>query len=187
MKCPRRIWQGGGTCTRVGHTPVHPDDGLHDLMAHHLALLIDRRDGQGHPVEIKPYERNVATKIIEDFMLIANETVAEHFHWMELPFVYRTHDNPDPEKISKLGTFIRNFGYSIKSRQEEIHPKELQKLLAKIPLIRLDLDRMSLSVQDDLALREIKINRPPLFALLTQYSGKLPHQFKHRHQLFVLP
>ncbi len=89
-------------------------------------------DEQGHPVEIKPYERNVATKIIEDFMLIANETVAEHFHWMELPFVYRTHDNPDPEKISKLGTFIRNFGYSIKSRQEEIHPKELQKLLAKI-------------------------------------------------------
>lgn len=89
-------------------------------------------DKQGHPVEIKPYERNVATKIIEDFMLIANETVAEHFHWMELPFVYRTHDKPDPEKIDKLGTFIRNFGYSIKSRQEEIHPKELQKLLVKI-------------------------------------------------------
>lgn len=89
-------------------------------------------DKQGHPIEIKPYERNVATKIIEDFMLIANETVAEHFHWMELPFLYRTHDNPDSEKISKLSTFIRNFGYSIKSKQEEIHPKELQKLLAKI-------------------------------------------------------
>ncbi len=89
-------------------------------------------DKQGQPIEIKPYERNAATKIIEDFMLIANETVAEHFHWMELPFVYRTHDNPDPEKINKLSTFIRNFGYSIKSRQEEIHPKELQKLLAKI-------------------------------------------------------
>lgn len=92
-------------------------------------IILDR---QGHPVEIKPYERNVATKIIEDFMLIANETVAEHFHWMELPFVYRTHDNPDPEKISKLSTFIRNFGYSIKSKKEDIHPKELQKLLAKI-------------------------------------------------------
>lgn len=92
-------------------------------------IILDR---QGNPVEIRPYERNVATKIIEDFMLIANETVAEHFHWMELPFVYRTHDNPDPEKISKLSTFIRNFGYSIRSRQEEIHPKELQKLLAKI-------------------------------------------------------
>lgn len=89
-------------------------------------------DKQGHPIEIKPYERNVATKIIEDFMLIANETVAEHFHWMELPFLYRTHDNPDSEKVSKLSTFIRNFGYSIKSKQEEIHPKELQKLLAKI-------------------------------------------------------
>ena len=89
-------------------------------------------DKQGHPIEIKPYERKEETKIIEDFMLIANETVAEHFHWMELPFVYRTHDNPDPEKIDKLSTFIRNFGYSIKSRQEEIHPKELQKLLAKI-------------------------------------------------------
>ncbi len=89
-------------------------------------------DSQGHPLEIKPYDRNVATRIIEDFMLIANETVAQHFYWMELPFVYRTHDNPDPEKIAKLGTFIRNFGYSIKSSQEEIHPKELQKLLAKI-------------------------------------------------------
>jgi len=92
-------------------------------------IILDR---QGHPIEIKPYERNVATKMIEDFMLIANETVAEHFHWMELPFVYRTHDNPDPEKIRKLGTFIRNFGYSIKTKQEEIHPKELQKLLSKI-------------------------------------------------------
>ena len=89
-------------------------------------------DKKGHPVDIKPYDRNVATKIIEDFMLIANETVAQHFYWMELPFVYRTHDNPDPEKIAKLSTFIRNFGYTIKSKQEEIHPKELQKLLAKI-------------------------------------------------------
>lgn len=89
-------------------------------------------DGKGHPVEIKPYERNVATKLIEDFMLIANETVAQHFYWMELPFVYRTHDNPDSEKIAKLSTFIRNFGYTIKSKQEEIHPKELQKLLANI-------------------------------------------------------
>ena len=89
-------------------------------------------DKQGHPLEIKPYERNVATKIIEDFMLIANETVAQHFYWMELPFVYRTHDNPDPEKIDKLSTFIRNFGYHIKNNQEEIHPKELQKLLSKI-------------------------------------------------------
>ncbi|MDD6306963.1 MAG: ribonuclease R [Clostridiales bacterium] len=89
-------------------------------------------DEKGKPVEIKPYERNVATKIIEDFMLIANETVAQDYFWQELPFVYRTHDNPDTEKIKKLGTFINNFGYTIKLGQDEIHPKELQKLLQKI-------------------------------------------------------
>ncbi len=89
-------------------------------------------DEKGKPIDIKPYDRNVATKIIEDFMLIANETVAQDFFWQELPFVYRTHDNPDPEKIQKLSTFINNFGYSIHINQDEVHPKELQKLLMKI-------------------------------------------------------
>ncbi len=89
-------------------------------------------DKLGKPVEIKPYERNKATKIIEEFMLIANETIAEDFFWQEIPFVYRTHDNPDEEKIKKLAIFINNFGYSIKLGQEEIHPKELQKLLIKV-------------------------------------------------------
>ena len=77
-------------------------------------------DDKGKPVEIKPYERNVATKIIEDFMLIANETVAQDYFWQELPFVYRTHDNPDTEKIKKLSTFINNFGYSIHIGQDEV-------------------------------------------------------------------
>lgn len=89
-------------------------------------------DENGHPTDIRPYERNVATRIIEDFMLIANETVAQHFFWLELPFVYRTHEKPDPEKIMKLEAFIRNFGYHIKLTGEEVHPKELQKLLDKI-------------------------------------------------------
>lgn len=89
-------------------------------------------DKDGHPTEIKPYERNTATKIIEDFMLLANETVAQHFYWLELPFVYRIHDNPDPEKILKLCTFISNFGYGMKTSKEEVHPKEIQKLLFKI-------------------------------------------------------
>ncbi|WP_312369963.1 ribonuclease R [Lachnoclostridium sp.] len=89
-------------------------------------------DSDGRPTEIKPYERNKATKIIEDFMLIANETVAEDFFWQELPFVYRTHENPDIEKIQKLSVFINNFGYTMRIGQEEIHPKELQKLLIKI-------------------------------------------------------
>ena len=89
-------------------------------------------DKSGKPIEIKPYDRNVATKIIEDFMLIANETVAQHFFWQEIPFVYRTHDNPDSEKIHKLSTFINNFGYTIHIGTDEVHPKELQKLLEKI-------------------------------------------------------
>lgn len=89
-------------------------------------------DEKGHPVEIRPYDRNTATKIIEDFMLIANETVAEDYYWQELPFVYRTHDNPDPDRMRKLSTFINNFGYSIRFKDDEVHPKELQKLLAKL-------------------------------------------------------
>ncbi len=97
-------------------------------------------DQDGHPTDIRPYERNVATDIIEDFMLAANETVAQHFYWMELPFVYRVHDVPDAERIRKLSAFINNFGYYMKSvgragakvSDQEIHPKEIQKLLAKI-------------------------------------------------------
>ncbi len=89
-------------------------------------------DEQGHPVDIRPYERNVATRMIEDFMLAANETVAQHFYWMELPFLYRTHEKPDPDKMKKLAAFIRNFGYRIKLTGEEIHPKEVQKLLDRI-------------------------------------------------------
>ena len=89
-------------------------------------------DEHGKPIEIKPYERNAATKIIEDFMLLANETIAEDYFWQELPFVYRTHDKPDPEKMKRLGTFINNFGYTIRTQNGEVHPKELQKLLDKI-------------------------------------------------------
>jgi ribonuclease R len=89
-------------------------------------------DKEGKPLDIKPYERNTATKIIEDFMLLANETVAQHFYWLEIPFVYRTHDNPDPDKINQLGIFISNFRLGIKTAKEEVHPKEIQKLLGKV-------------------------------------------------------
>ena len=80
-------------------------------------------DENGHPTEILPYDRNDATKLIEDFMLIANETVAEDFYWQEIPFLYRVHETPDPEKIQSLQRFIQNFGYYIKGDREEIHPK----------------------------------------------------------------
>ena len=88
-------------------------------------------DENGKPVDIRPYERNGATKIIEDFMLMANETVAEEYYWRELPFIYRTHEVPDEDKIRKLSTFINNFGYHIHVRNE-VRPKEIQKLLDKV-------------------------------------------------------
>ena len=89
-------------------------------------------DEQGRPVDIVPYERNVATKMIEEFMLLANETVAEDYYWQELPFLYRIHEAPDEEKIRTLATFINNFGYTMHVGSSEIHPKEIQKLLTKI-------------------------------------------------------
>lgn len=88
-------------------------------------------DETGRPTDIRPYDRNDATKIIEDFMLIANETVAEEYFWLEIPFLYRTHEVPDEQKIRQLSTFINNFGYHIHV-QNEVHSKEIQKLLGRI-------------------------------------------------------
>ncbi len=88
-------------------------------------------DELGRPVEVKPYERNDASKIIEDFMLAANETVAEEYYWLDVPFIYRTHEVPDNEKIRQLSTFINNFGYHIHTHNE-VKPKEIQKLLDRI-------------------------------------------------------
>ena len=87
----------------------------------------------GEPVDIKAYDRNVATKIIEDFMLVANETVAEDYFWQEIPFLYRVHETPDDDKMKKLVTFLQNFGYTMHMQGgQEIRPKEVQKLLDKI-------------------------------------------------------
>lgn len=86
-------------------------------------------DEEGYPVDIHPYERNTATDIIEDFMLICNETVAQEYFWMELPFLYRVHETPDAEKIKKLAIFIKNFGKHMKTGSDSFHPKEIQKLL----------------------------------------------------------
>ena len=90
-----------------------------------------RLDEEGCPVEIVPHERNTATRLIEDFMLLANETVAQHFYWLQTPFLYRTHETPDQDKMRRLATFVHNLGYTMKIGQEEVHPKELQKLLEK--------------------------------------------------------
>lgn len=90
-------------------------------------------DEDGKPLDVKIYERNKAHHIIEEFMLAANRTVAEDYFWQEIPFVYRVHEIPDSEKISQLNLFIANFGYVLKTNaDDEIHPKEIQKLIEKV-------------------------------------------------------
>ena len=122
---------------------------MFQLMAHVSHILRERRkkrgaidfdfpesrillDTKGKPLEIAIRERNTATRLIEDFMLAANETVAEDYFWQSLPFLYRTHDKPDGEKMKQFSIFLHNFGYRIRLQQGEIHPKELQKLLEQI-------------------------------------------------------
>lgn len=84
---------------------------------------------QGKPIEIRPYERSIATNLIEEFMLVCNETVAENAFWQEIPFMYRTHLEPDEEKLKKMEQFIRGFGYYLKKKDGEIHPREIQRVL----------------------------------------------------------
>lgn len=115
-------------------------------------------DETGFPIEVKAYERSVATKIIEEFMLIANETVAEDYYWQEIPFMYRTHEKPDEEKITQLGIFINNFGYSINKGKGDIHPKEIQKLLNSID------DKPEEALISRLTLRSLKRARYTTFS-----------------------
>jgi ribonuclease R len=89
-------------------------------------------DKDGKPVDIIKYERRIANRIIEEFMLICNETIAEHFYWQDVPFVYRVHEDPSLEKLEEFNEFIYNFGYHLKGLNTGIHPKALQDLLEKV-------------------------------------------------------
>lgn len=89
-------------------------------------------DEEGKPVDIVKRERTVAEQIIEEFMLAANETVAEHFHWLKVPFIYRVHEDPDQEKLQNFLGFAANFGFHVKGRGNSIHPRALQSLLEEI-------------------------------------------------------
>ncbi len=86
-------------------------------------------DETGHPTDVVIRERSVAERLIEEFMLIANETVAENFHWMEMPFIYRIHEDPDEEKLQNFYQFVGQFGYNIKGTANEVHPQALQQVL----------------------------------------------------------
>lgn len=90
-------------------------------------------DENGKPVDIVKRERSIAEQIIEEFMLAANETVAEHFHWLKVPFIYRIHEDPDQEKLMNFMAFAANFGYAVKGgKGNKVHPRALQSLLEEI-------------------------------------------------------
>jgi ribonuclease R len=89
-------------------------------------------DEGSNPIDIVIRERSVAEKLIEEFMLAANETIAEHFHHMDIPFIYRIHEDPKEEKLAKFFEFITNFGYIVKGSANNVHPRALQKLLEEV-------------------------------------------------------
>jgi len=89
-------------------------------------------DDEGYITEIYKYERGESNKIIEEFMLLTNEVVAEHVYWMDLPFIYRVHEDPDEEKIKDFKKFIHNLGYNLKGSDDELHPKQVQDLLEEV-------------------------------------------------------
>jgi len=89
-------------------------------------------DEEGHPTDVVIRERSVAEKLIEEFMLVANETVAEHFHWMDVPFIYRIHEDPKEEKLQRFFEFITNFGYVVKGKANDIHPRALQEIVEAV-------------------------------------------------------
>ena len=105
-------------------------------------------DETGKAIDVRKYERKISNKIIEEFMLVCNETVAEHYYWLNMPFVYRVHEDPDEEKMYEFSKFIHNFGYSLKGNV--VHPKELQQLLNKIK------DKREESIINNMMLRSLK-------------------------------
>ncbi|WP_429803944.1 ribonuclease R [Cytobacillus horneckiae] len=89
-------------------------------------------DQDGAPQDVVIRERSVAEKLIEEFMLAANETVAEHFHWMDVPFIYRIHEDPKEDKLRRFFEFITNFGYIVKGTANAIHPRALQEIIEEV-------------------------------------------------------
>ncbi|AUG58247.1 Ribonuclease R [Acetivibrio saccincola] len=88
-------------------------------------------DEKGVPIEVKKAERTIANSIIEEFMILCNETVSEHFFWTNTPFLYRIHEEPDQEKIESFAEFVYNLGYTVKGLSKA-HPKAFQELLEKV-------------------------------------------------------
>ena len=110
-------------------------------------------DENGKCVDIKKYETTFANEIIEQFMLTANETVAEKFYWMKVPFIYRVHEEPDLDKVKELKKFLWNFGYKIHINQDKVHPTEFAKVLEEVK------GKPEEKVVSNLILRTLKLAR----------------------------
>ena len=110
-------------------------------------------DKNGKAIEVKKYELNFANEIIEQFMLTANEVIAEKFYWLEAPFIYRVHEEPDLDKINETNKFLFNIGYKIKASKDNIRPKAFSEVLDKIK------DTEYEKVISTLILRTLKIAR----------------------------
>lgn len=125
-------------------------DGSLDLDVPESKIILDKN---GIAIDVKKYEVSFANEIIEQFMLIANETVAEKFFWLEAPFIYRVHEEPDIEKINELNKFLYNLGYKIKATKENIHPKAFSEVLEQVK------GKPEDRVVSNLVLRTLKVAR----------------------------
>lgn len=105
------------------------DRGAIDFDFKESKVLVDEN---GWPTDVVLRDRTIAERLIEEFMLVANETVAEHFHWMQVPFIYRIHEDPKPEKLNRFFEFITNFGLVVKGTGNSVHPKALQEIITAI-------------------------------------------------------
>ncbi|MGM0523621.1 MAG: ribonuclease R [Bacillota bacterium] len=105
------------------------DRGAIDFDFNEAKVLVDE---SGHPTDVVLRHRGVSERLIEEFMLAANETIAEHFHWMDVPFIHRIHEDPDEDRLQKFFEFIGQFGYSVKGVKNDIHPQALQRVLDEV-------------------------------------------------------
>ena len=105
------------------------DRGAIDFDFKESKILVDE---EGWPKDVVIVERTVSEKLIEEFMLAANETIAEHFHWLQVPFIYRIHENPKAEKLQKFFEFLTNFGVVVKGTGNDVHPRALQEIVESI-------------------------------------------------------
>ena len=120
-----------------------------EIMAELAKILKERRINQGYlnldipetkielditgkAIDVHPYETYFSNEIIEQFMLTANETIAEKFYWLDAPFIYRVHEEPDLDKVKELNQFLYNFNLKIKITNEKVYPKEFEKILEEI-------------------------------------------------------